>query len=83
MDRSKQEGINRVFNGESYKWVDDQIQSGVSVLDSQTGKLLAVGAGRNKNSERSYNFATQLNKQIGSTAKPIFDYGRAVEYLGW
>ena len=23
------------------------------------------------------------NKQIGSTAKPIFDYGPAVEYLGW
>ena len=25
MDRSKQEGINRVFNEESYKWVDDQV----------------------------------------------------------
>ena len=82
MDRSKQEGINRVFNGESYKWVDDQIQSGVSVLDSQTGKLLAVGAGRNR-SVGDYNFAADIKRQPGSTAKPLFDYGPGIEYNNW
>lgn len=82
MDRSKQEGINRVFNEESYKWVDDQIQSGVSVLDSQTGKLLAVGAGRNR-SVGDYNFATDIKRQPGSTAKPLFDYGPGIEYNNW
>ena len=82
MDRSKQDGINRVFDGESYRWVDDKIQSGVSVLDSQTGKILAIGAGRN-HSIGGYNFATDIKRQPGSTAKPLFDYGPGIEYNNW
>ena len=50
---------------------------------SETGEVIAVGAGRNKNTQLSFNYATHTNKHIGSTAKPIFDYGPAVEYLGW
>ena len=83
MKKSKQDFVNKVMNGEAWKWENDVVQSGIVMTNSNTGEVIAVGAGRNKNSERSYNFATQLNKQIGSTAKPIFDYGPAVEYLGW
>ena len=82
MDRSKQDGINRVFSGESYHWVDDKIQSGVSVLDSHTGKILAIGAGRN-HTIGGYNFATDIKRQPGSTAKPLFDYGPGIEYNNW
>ena len=82
MDRSKQDGVNRVFRGESYHWVDDKIQSGVSVLDTQTGKILAIGAGRNR-SVGGYNFATDIKRQPGSTAKPLFDYGPGIEYNNW
>ena len=83
MKKSKQDFVNKVMNGEAWKWENDVVHSGIVMTNSNTGEVIAVGAGRNKNSERSYNFATQLNKQIGSTAKPIFDYGPAVEYLGW
>lgn len=83
MNRSKQDFVNKVMNGEAWKWENENAQAGVVMTDSASGEVLAVGAGRNKNSERSYNFATMTNKQIGSTAKPIFDYGPAVEYLGW
>ena len=82
MDRSKQDGINKIFNGEDYTWVDDKIQSGVSVLDSQTGKILAIGAGRNRKIS-GWNFATQNKRQPGSTAKPLFDYGPGIEYNNW
>lgn len=82
MDKSKQEGLNRVFTGEDYNWVDDKIQSGVSVLDSQTGKILAIGGGRNR-SIGGYNFATDIKRQPGSTAKPLFDYGPGIEYNNW
>ena len=82
LDRDKQDGINRVMNGESYNWVNDVIQSGVTVLDSETGKILAVGAGRNKTGVNTLNFATSesIKRQPGSTAKPLFDYGPLIEY---
>lgn len=82
LDRSKQDGINRVMNGESYNWVNDVIQSGVSVLDSATGKILAIGAGRNKTGVNQLNLAASddIKRQPGSTAKPLFDYGPLIEY---
>ena len=83
MNRSKQDFVNKVMNGEAWKWENENAQAGIVMTDSASGEVLAVGAGRNKNSERSYNFATMTNNQIGSTAKPIFDYGPAIEYLGW
>ena len=83
MDRSKQEGVNKVMNGETYNWIDDKVQSGVSVLESETGKILAVGAGRNKKGASTFNYATSINRQPGSTAKPLFDYGPGMEYNNW
>lgn len=83
MNRGKQDFVNKVMNGEAWHWENDLAQAGVVMTDSSSGEVMAVGAGRNKNTKRSFNFATQTNKQIGSTAKPIFDYGPAVEYLGW
>jgi len=82
MDRSKQDGVNRVMNGESFAWVNDVVQSGVSVLDSETGKILAIGAGRNKQGANEFNFAAspKMNRQPGSTAKPLFDYAPLIEY---
>lgn len=88
LDRKKQDAVNSVFNGESYTWINDQVQSGVAVLDTHTGKILAVGNGRNirnrgKNTIDQYNYATELKRQPGSTAKPLFDYGPGIEYNNW
>lgn len=82
MDKSKQDGVNRVMNGEVYTWVNDVVQSGVSVLDSESGKILAIGAGRNKQGANEFNFAAspKMNRQPGSTAKPLFDFGPLMEY---
>ena len=83
MDRKKQAGLDDVFNGKSsYKWVNDIVQSGVAVVEVATGKVVAIGAGRDR-TLGDWNFATQETNQIGSTAKPIFDYGPAIEYLNW
>ena len=80
LDTEKQDGLNRVMNGESYSWINDVIQSGVAVLDSETGKILAIGAGRNKTGVNQFNYATDMVRQPGSTAKPLFDYGPLIEY---
>ncbi len=88
LDRTKQAAVNSVMNGESYNWIDDKVQAGVSVLDSQTGKILAIGNGRNVNGRTAsrldqLNYATEITRQPGSTAKPIFDYGPGIEYNNW
>ena len=83
MDKSKQDGVNAVMNGQTYSWINDKVQSGVSVLDSSTGKILAIGGGRNKSGANTFNYATQINRQPGSTAKPLFDYGPGIEYNNW
>ncbi len=82
LDRTKQDGLNRVMNGESFNWANDVIQSGVTVLDSQSGKILAIGAGRNKTGVNQLNLAASddIKRQPGSTAKPLFDYGPLIEY---
>ena len=85
MDRSRQNAVNDVLDGKTYEWINDVVQSGISVLDSQTGKILAIGNGRNRQNDgvNSFNLATHLRRQPGSTAKPIFDYGPGIEYNDW
>ncbi len=83
MDRDKQNHINDIMNGKTWDWKDDKVTAGIAVVDVNNGELVAIGAGRNKNSERTLNTATQLKKQIGSTAKPIFDYSVGIEYENW
>ncbi len=80
MDRTKQKALNNVFNGVTYKWKNEYLQSGVAAVDTTSGKIVAIGAGRNKNAAKTYNYATRIKRQIGSTAKPLFDYGPGMEY---
>lgn len=83
LDRSKQDAVDRVLSGEAYSWIDDKVQTGVAVLESETGAILAIGTGRNRTGINSYNYAVQIKRQPGSTAKPLFDYGPGIEYNDW
>jgi penicillin-binding protein 1A len=83
MIQAKQDVINNLNNGSTMTWPDETIQTGIAVTDVKTGALVAVGAGRNRKGELSYNYATMINRHPGSTAKPIFDYGPAIEYLNY
>ena len=76
LDRSIQDGINDVLNGTSYKrWVNDSVQAGIAVTNVNDGTIVAVGAGRNREGKRTFNFATQAYRQPGSKSKSFFDYG--------
>ena len=83
MDTQKQRDLQDIMDGKTWEWKDDKIQAGIAVVETTTGKLVAVGGGRNRTGERQFNYATMINKQIGSTAKPLFDYGPAMEYNGF
>ncbi len=84
MVRSKQDAVNRVMSGNSsFNWVNTEIQGGVAVLDTATGKIQAIGAERPNDSEVRHNYAFTMTRQPGSTAKPLFDYGPGMEYYNW
>lgn len=83
LDTSKQDEINKILTGETYKWQNPVVDAGVAMIDNQTGAILAISGGRhNMYGVKDYNYAT-IKHQIGSTAKPLFDYGPAIEYLNW
>lgn len=82
MHKDMQDQMNGVMNGSLYTWKNDTIQGASIVLDVKTGAITAVGAGRNR-VMRGENLATEMERQIGSTAKPFYDYGPGIEYNNW
>lgn len=83
MDRKKQDAINDLYAGKTYTFIDNKVQLGITAIDNKTGAIVAVGAGRNKTKELSFNYATMTDKHPGSTAKPLFDYGPGFECEKW
>ena len=75
---NKQDVINNFYK--KHKFKDNKVQVGIGVIDNDTGAIIAVGAGRNKTSELSLNYATQIKRHPGSTAKPLLDYAPAIEF---
>lgn len=61
----------------------EKIEAGVAVIDTQTGEVRAIGGGRHYTGF-NFNYADDLiDRQPGSTLKPLIDYGPAFEYLKW
>lgn len=82
MDSDKQDYLNDIINGETYNWENDQVQTGIAITDINSGAIIAISGGRNY-AAKGLNRATDLKNQIGSTAKPLYDYGPAIEYSNW
>ena len=83
MDTKRQTYMNEIFSGEKFKWENEAVQAGAVVIDVDTGAIVAVGAGRNRTGVLTYNYATDIERQIGSTSKPLYDYGPGIEYNNW
>ena len=82
LDTGKQNVLSDIMSGNTWVWKDDKVQGAIAIVDINTGALVAVGGGRNQNVERVLNYASDIKRQIGSCAKPLFDYGPAFEYMG-
>ena len=57
-------------------------QAAISVLDTKTGLVEAIGGGKNYKAG-GYNFAVDARVQPGSSIKPLIDYAPGIEYYGW
>lgn len=83
LDPDMQKHVSDIMNGKTYKWQNDKVQGGVAIVDIETGAISAIGGGRNVKAANTLNRAVNMTRQIGSTSKPLYDYGPAIEYLNW
>jgi len=83
LDTSIQKYVNGIMNGESYNWENDVVQAGIAIINVKDGSIVAVGGNRKNDAIDKYNYATDIETQIGSTAKPLYDYGPAIQYNNW
>lgn len=90
MDRSRQDHVNSIMSGTpspvtglTYEWENDVVNAGISVIDVNTGGIAAIGGSRRNDGAFLLNYATDIEKHIGSTAKPLYDYGPGIEFNNW
>lgn len=80
MDAEKQKFMDELmYTDNIHKWENPEVDAGIVILQTGTAEIIAIAGGR-KTVALGYNTATDIKNQIGSTSKPLFDYGPAVEY---
>lgn len=83
MDLSAQKHLYNSANN-SVSFQSDNMQTGVAVTNPHNGQIVAMLGGRHTgNTVYGLNRAVQTNRSTGSAAKPLMDYGPAIEYLNW
>ncbi len=89
MDADQQRYVYDTMEGNNpnYVWENDTVQAGVAVISVEDGSISAIGGGRHR-VVRGLNRAIDIEdggirRQIGSTAKPLYDYGLGIEVDNW
>ena len=82
MDSKEDNKLQSIVSDPKYYKNDGQ-QVAVTIVNPQTGAVIAQAGSRNQKTEEpySYNRATQRTRSSGSTIKPFIDYAPAIEYL--
>lgn len=84
LDMDAQKKLHETVNNNSaVVFPNDQIQTAVSIIDVETGQLVAVMGGRKQEVAFGLNRANTLDRSVGSTIKPLIDFGPAFEYLNY
>jgi len=85
LDQDLQQYVENVMqSGEVVKFPDDKYQAGITVMDTKTGEVRAIGGSRKPTEGvRTWNWATNPRRSPGSSIKPILDYGPAVDEFEW
>ncbi|HET7577800.1 MAG TPA: PBP1A family penicillin-binding protein [Bacillales bacterium] len=81
LDPEAQKEIYQLQHSADYP--DKYFNTGITLMDTQTGAVRAIGGGRDFTTYRSGTNFALTKTDIGSTAKPVIDYGPAIEYLKW
>lgn len=76
-----QNALNSLEKGDIYTFPNEYLQEGVTVTSTEDGSIAGMSGGRNYSAKGTNRAISK--RQPGSTAKIIFDYGPAIEYLNW
>ena len=74
--------VQNMLDNQSSPMKPHASQAAISVLDTKTGLVEAIGGGKNYKAG-GYNYAVDARVQPGSSIKPIIDYAPGIEYYGW
>ena len=84
-DPAAQEIMFDVANSDDYvNFATDSsqtLQTAMTLIDSTTGQIRGLIGGRDREGALSENYATKLQRGVGSTMKPLSTYGPAIEFL--
>ncbi|MDN6293499.1 MAG: transglycosylase domain-containing protein [Alkalibacterium sp.] len=81
IDLDAQQRVFDILNSDDYvDYIKDDVEAALSLVEADTGKIAALGGGRNTKDRLGLNRATHI-KQTGSTIKPLSTYGPAIEHL--
>lgn len=85
LDKNAQELANHASSGQLVKLTNNErFQISFTVLNNQTGEIIAVSPGRNDVEDDVYRARfLEVQHQPGSSIKPILDYAPAFDKLGW
>ena len=83
LDSDAQQATYDLLHSEDIAYPDDDFEAGLSLVDTETGAIKAIGGGRNFKAIRYSNYGSHIKHHPGSTIKPILDYGPAIEHLKW
>ena len=83
LDSDAQQATYDLLHSENIAYPDDDFEAGISLVDTETGAIKAIGGGRNFKAIRYSNYGSNIKHHPGSTIKPILDYGPAIEHLKW
>ncbi|MFK4565539.1 PBP1A family penicillin-binding protein [Enterococcus sp. UD-01] len=86
LDMDAQKHLYDIVNTDQYvNYPDADFQVASTVMDVKTGQVKAQIGGRNipDDVQLGNNLALNVNRDVGSTMKPIADYGPAIEYLNY
>lgn len=86
LDMNAQKRLYDIINSDTYvQYPDQDFQVASTVIDVKTGQVKAQIGGRNipDDVQLGTNSAIETDRDVGSTMKPIADYGPAIENLNY
>lgn len=86
LDMNAQKRLYDIINSDTYvEYPDPDFQVASTVIDVKTGQVKAQIGGRNipDDVQLGENLALNVRRDVGSTMKPIADYGPAIENLNY
>ncbi|GAB4073128.1 PBP1A family penicillin-binding protein [Barrientosiimonas marina] len=83
LDSKAQRSVYNILRSDKIPYPDDNFETGISLVDTQTGEVKAVGGGRHFKAVGYHNYGSAIGNSPGSTIKPILDYGPVIDDLQW